>query len=48
MENIENFYRNKRILITGATGLKGLLTMILKIYGKNLGWLNQIKSPYIN
>ena len=32
-----NFYRNKRVLITGATGFKGAwLTMILKIYGAKI------------
>ena len=39
MEKISNFYKNKKVLVTGATGFKGswlcswLLQMGAKVYG---------------
>ena len=38
MEKIKNFYKNKKVLVTGATGFKGswlcawLLTLDAKVY----------------
>ena len=36
MENIKNFYKNKKILVTGATGFKGawLCSWLLKLKAK--------------
>ena len=53
MENLSNFYKNKQVLVTGATGFKGawlsqwLLNLGSKVYG--IGYNpNQNKSFFYN
>ena len=37
MKNMKNFYKNKRVLVTGATGFKGAwLCQILDLFGAKI------------